>query len=151
MSIIPANALSLPGAKQLGISKAKLEAMHGRLSATGYVSFVTDRCRSRCIVFGFAGAGIERSKSKRRAVGGRLVTPSWGAPALALIEQEAEPDDFAARGIPAICWRDDVPPLFEPFQLRENTDYFIDVTLPLSRWQPKRSLGEAGRGLSASG
>ena len=41
VSIIPANALSLPGAKQLGISKAKLEAMHGRLSATGYVSFVS--------------------------------------------------------------------------------------------------------------
>lgn len=56
-----------------------------------------------------------------------------GAPAHALAEQEVEPDDFAARGIPAICWRDDVPPLFEPFQLRENTDYFIDVTLPLSK------------------
>ena len=56
-----------------------------------------------------------------------------GAPALVLVEEEVEPDEFTARGIPAICWRDDSPPLFEPFQLRENTDYFIDVTLPLSK------------------
>jgi len=41
VSIAPANALSLPGGKQLGVSKAKLEAMHARLSATGYVSFVS--------------------------------------------------------------------------------------------------------------
>ena len=36
-------------------------------------------------------------------------------------------------GIPAICWRDDVPPLFERFQLRENTEYFIDITLPVNK------------------
>src|SRR5277367_6996889 len=65
------------------------------------------------------------------------------APALALVEQEIEPDEFAARGIPAMCWRDDVSPLFEPFQLRENTDYFIDVTLPLSK---AAAEGEARRG-----
>jgi hypothetical protein len=39
--IDPANALSFPGGKQLGSSKAKLEAMHRRLCATGYVSFVS--------------------------------------------------------------------------------------------------------------
>jgi predicted component of viral defense system (DUF524 family) len=50
-----------------------------------------------------------------------------------MAEQEVELDEFAARGVPAICWRDDVPPLFEPFQLRENTDYLIDITLPLSK------------------
>jgi hypothetical protein len=60
------------------------------------------------------------------------------APALAFVEQEVELDDFATRGIPAMCWRDDVPPLFEPFQLRENTDYFIDVTLPLSKAAAER-------------
>ena len=52
---------------------------------------------------------------------------------LSLLEQEAEPDEFALRGIPAICWRDDVPPLFERFQLRENTEYFVDITLPISK------------------
>jgi hypothetical protein len=41
ISVKPADALALPGGKQFGISKAKLEAMHGRLSATGYVSFVS--------------------------------------------------------------------------------------------------------------
>jgi hypothetical protein len=64
---------------------------------------------------------------------GRGSEPLVGAPALALAEEEAEPDDFAVRGIPAICWRDETPPLFQPFQLRENTDYFIDVTLPVSK------------------
>jgi uncharacterized protein len=49
------------------------------------------------------------------------------------VEREGEPDQFAANGIPAICWQDDVEPLFERFQLRENTEYFIDITLPLTR------------------
>jgi hypothetical protein len=40
-AIKPEDALVLPGGKQLRISKAKLEAMHDRLSATGYVSFVS--------------------------------------------------------------------------------------------------------------
>ena len=50
-----------------------------------------------------------------------------------LVEHEAEPDQFALKGVPAICWRDDVQPLFEQFQLRENTEYFIDIALPLTR------------------
>jgi hypothetical protein len=41
VSIKVTNALALPNGKELGISKAKLIAMHGRLSATGYVSFVS--------------------------------------------------------------------------------------------------------------
>ena len=59
-------------------------------------------------------------------------------PNFSLLEQETEPDEFALRGIPAICWRDDAPPLFERFQLRENTEYFVDVTLPISRLKQKR-------------
>jgi uncharacterized protein len=62
-----------------------------------------------------------------------LIVPPVGIPDVSLLEQETKPDEFAARGIPAIGWRDDVPPLFEPFQLRENTEYYIDVTLPLTR------------------
>lgn len=54
-------------------------------------------------------------------------------PAFSLIETEAFPDEFTLRGIPAICWRDDVPPLFERFQLREHTEYFIDITLPINK------------------
>lgn len=52
---------------------------------------------------------------------------------VAYVEEELEPDAFAVRGIPAICLRSDSPVLFERFQLRENTEYFIDVTLPLSK------------------
>lgn len=48
-----------------------------------------------------------------------------------LAEVEVEPDD-ALNEVPAMCWRGDKPVLFEPFQLREDTDYYIDVTLPIS-------------------
>ena len=41
VSIAPAAALALPNSQQLGLSRKKLETMHGRLSATGYVSFVS--------------------------------------------------------------------------------------------------------------
>jgi hypothetical protein len=37
-----------------------------------------------------------------------------------------------------MCWRADAPVLFEKFQLRENTDYFIDVTLPMSKEEAQR-------------
>lgn len=66
-------------------------------------------------------------------------------PNIGFLEIEAEPDDFAARGTPAICWRDDSPPLFEPFQLRENTDYFIDVTLPIGKGEAE-ALAQKRRG-----
>ena len=47
-------------------------------------------------------------------------------------------DEYAVRGVPAICWRDDTPVLFECLQLRENTDYFIDVTLPMPKAEAAR-------------
>jgi uncharacterized protein len=53
-------------------------------------------------------------------------------PSLTLCEREMAPDDYADRGVPAICWRGDTPVLFERLQLRENTDYFIDVTVPIN-------------------
>ena len=49
-----------------------------------------------------------------------------------------ELDVYAVRGVPAICWRDDAPILFERLQLRENTDYFIDVTLPVPKAEAVR-------------
>lgn len=48
------------------------------------------------------------------------------------LEVEKDLDDAAISGIPPICYRSDSPVLFEPFQLRENTDYFVDITLPIS-------------------
>jgi hypothetical protein len=41
VEIPPAAALTLPGGQKLALSAKKLEAMHARLSATGYVSFVS--------------------------------------------------------------------------------------------------------------
>ena len=61
------------------------------------------------------------------------------APAVTLCERELEPDDYAARGVPAICWRDDTPVLFERLHLRENTDYFIDITLPIPKAEAERA------------
>ncbi|GGC21448.1 hypothetical protein GCM10011363_42610 [Marivita lacus] len=49
---------------------------------------------------------------------------------MTLAEEEVEPDEYTTRGIPPICWRGSAPVLFEQFQLRENTEYFVDVTLP---------------------
>ncbi|RWA98297.1 DUF2357 domain-containing protein [Mesorhizobium sp.] len=54
------------------------------------------------------------------------------APQLVMAEEETAPDEHTARGIPAICWREDSPVLFERFQLRENTEYLVDVTLAKS-------------------
>lgn len=35
--------------------------------------------------------------------------------------------------MPAMCWRQDAPALFDKFQLCENEEYYVDVTLPGSR------------------
>lgn len=47
-----------------------------------------------------------------------------------LIDADAEADQVAAGSLPPMCWRDGGE-LFEPFQLREDTDYFVDITVPL--------------------
>lgn len=52
-------------------------------------------------------------------------------PNLMLCERELAPD-YGALGVPALCWRDDMPVLFERLHLRENTEYFIDITLPIT-------------------
>jgi hypothetical protein len=63
-------------------------------------------------------------------------------PAMTVCERETAPDEYAARGVPAICWRDDTPVLFERLQLRENTDYFLDVTLPMTKAEAVRQIRE---------
>jgi uncharacterized protein len=64
------------------------------------------------------------------------------APAMTVCERETAPDDYAVRGVPAICWRDNTPVLFERLQLRENTDYFLDVTLPIPKAEAMRQIRE---------
>lgn len=48
-----------------------------------------------------------------------------------VVNAEEEVDPEGLTGVPPICWRQDAPALFDPFQLCENTEYFVDVTLPV--------------------
>jgi predicted component of viral defense system (DUF524 family) len=84
---------------------------------------------------------------------GALVQPPE-VPYLIEVTEENQPDRHAQRGIPAICWRETSQTLFEPLQLRENTEYLIDVTFQTSvaeaeaLWRednswPLRTLGNA--------
>lgn len=52
-------------------------------------------------------------------------------PFLTAAEKERDAEKLASGGIPPMCLRDEGE-LFERFQLREDTDYFIDVTVPLA-------------------
>jgi len=44
-------------------------------------------------------------------------------------EEETKAEELSWGGIPPMCWRD-AGELFEKFQLREDTDYFVDVATP---------------------
>lgn len=72
---------------------------------------------------------------------GEALSDFPSVPSITLCERETAPDDYAVRGVPAICWRDDTPVLFERLQLRENTDYFIDVKLPMPKDEAVRRAG----------
>ncbi|MEZ7910839.1 MAG: DUF2357 domain-containing protein [Propionivibrio sp.] len=64
-------------------------------------------------------------------------------PHLSGAEAETEAEALASGGILPMCWRD-AGALFERFQLREDTDYFVDITLPLAQAESeKRSVSHA--------
>lgn len=65
-------------------------------------------------------------------IGEPMNTPT-GAANMEACERERDLDEFAQRGVPAICWKDTPGALFESLQLRENSDYLIDVGLPISK------------------
>lgn len=69
---------------------------------------------------------IEWSKGRGREIS----APPDFIPLLSFAEAEAELDASAEHGIPAICWRGDAPVPIRRFQLRENTEYLVDITLP---------------------
>ncbi|AAQ57687.1 restriction endonuclease-like protein [Chromobacterium violaceum] len=54
----------------------------------------------------------------------------FAAPGLVSADEEVDAKQFSSGGLPPMCWRAGGE-LFEPFQLREDTDYFVDVTVPL--------------------
>ncbi|MDX2106218.1 MAG: DUF2357 domain-containing protein [Candidatus Melainabacteria bacterium] len=73
---------------------------------------------------------IEIESSKGKGVAASHIVPE--IPACIEVETEVSPDDYELKGIPAIGWRGEADALFERFQLRENTDYLLDITLPIS-------------------
>lgn len=62
---------------------------------------------------------------------GRVLPVLWDAPGLIEADEEIEAAALTSGGMPPMCWRDSGH-LFEPFQLREDTDYLVDVTVPVS-------------------
>lgn len=46
-------------------------------------------------------------------------------------EEEAKADEISSGEIPPMCWRD-AGELFERFQLREDTNYFVDIATPFT-------------------
>lgn len=61
---------------------------------------------------------------------GRALPVLWSAPGLIEADEEIEAETLSSGGMLPMCWRDSGH-LFEPFQLREDTDYLVDVTVPV--------------------
>lgn len=79
-----------------------------------------------------SGASIDIEAALGR---GRPIPVDWGAADMVTAEAELDADSVASGSMLPMCWRESGH-LFERFQLREDTDYFVDVALPIS-------LGEA--------
>jgi predicted component of viral defense system (DUF524 family) len=60
--------------------------------------------------------------------GERVEPPEHAYLQEASLEQQL--DTFGVFGTPPICWRESEDGVFAPLQLRENTEYLVDVTLP---------------------
>lgn len=64
-------------------------------------------------------------------------SPAIDIPRLLSAELEVGGDSVGSFGAPPMCWREGLA-LFERFQLREDTEYFLDITVPLSLEEAKR-------------
>jgi predicted component of viral defense system (DUF524 family) len=85
-----------------------------------------------------SGAGIEiESVSGESAnwIEEPLVPNATGA------ATENKLDPLAQRGIPALAFRPEPASLYEPLQLREQTDYLVDITLPIPREVAREKWG----------
>jgi predicted component of viral defense system (DUF524 family) len=56
---------------------------------------------------------------------------AWAAPDMVSAETEIDTATVASGAMLPMCWRE-AGHLFERFQLREDTDYFVDISLPIS-------------------
>lgn len=70
-----------------------------------------------------------------------LVEPI-GADGLILAEGERHTARLLSGNVPPMCWRD-AGHLFEKFQLREDTDYYIDVLVPFTLEEARRQAALA--------
>lgn len=74
-----------------------------------------------------SGASIDIEAALGR---GCPISIDWSAPGLVSAEKEVDTVSVASGGMLPMCWRESGH-LFERFQLREDTDYFVDVALPI--------------------
>lgn len=74
-----------------------------------------------------SGASIDIETALGR---GQTIPADWGAPEMVAAEVELDPSAVASGTMMPMCWRESGQ-LFERFQLREDTDYFVDVSLPI--------------------
>lgn len=74
-----------------------------------------------------SGASIDIETALGR---GSTIPATWGAPDMVSAEAELDTATVASGSMLPMCWRDSGH-LFERFQLREDTDYFVDVLLPV--------------------
>lgn len=74
-----------------------------------------------------SGASIDIEAALGR---GHPAVVDWVAPALLAAELEIDAAAIASGSIVPMCWRE-AGHLFERFQLREDTDYFVDISLPI--------------------
>lgn len=75
------------------------------------------------------GAGIQIEIETALGRGQSLENP-LSISGLISADREIDAEQLSSDGLPPMCWREGSE-LFEPFQLREDTDYFVDVTIPL--------------------
>lgn len=75
-----------------------------------------------------SGASIDIEAALGR---GHPIAADFGAVGLIAAECELDADVVGSGGMLPMCWRESGH-LFERFQLREDTDYFVDVKLPMT-------------------
>jgi hypothetical protein len=82
---------------------------------------------------------------------GESVTASVSREYVVIADEEVDPDHLAILGCPPISWRPEGESLFEPLQLRENTEYLIDIVVPsslaeaTSAWESGQTWPLSGR------
>lgn len=87
-----------------------------------------------------SGASIDIEAALGR---GRPATVDWVAPDMLAAELEIDVAAVASGSILPMCWRE-AGHLFERFQLREDTDYFVDISLPIHLDEAMRRAEAAG-------